>query len=234
MPQLEKKGDFEQAVLALQYMLEGRHPEAIKALAAYEADKQELLLRFMPVFVTLIKKRIDDLSSEEVAVMNKQLVTMIDELRPRCELTISKMCYCKDIRGFGSYEALPDHHPFLAGAENRIGEKVQLYNELKNFSSEPTKDGEFLTKLSCTLELHDAAEKKIWSKSVEGKETTMVRHARLNDFYSRYGFYVPAIPAGTYRLTLHVRDETNPNRVRPASKSIEFRVTPVANQPALR
>ena len=182
MPVVEQKGEFEQAVLALQYMLEGRHPDAIKALAAYDADKQELLLRFMPVFVTLIKKRLDDMSSEEVAVLNKQLFRMIDQLRPRSELTISKMCYCKDVFGYGSYNALPDHHPFLAGTENRIGEKVQLYIELKNFASEPTKDGEFLTKLSCMLELHDAAEKKVWSKRVEAKETALVRRAQSERF----------------------------------------------------
>src|SRR5207244_1632272 len=167
---IDKKADLEPIVLALQCMLEGRHPEAIKHLSAYDAEKQELLLRFLPPLTVMVKKRLADLTPEDIAVIHKQFVSILEEIRPRSELVIGKMCYCKKVRGYGDYDALPDHHQFLTGTESRIGEMVQLYIELKNFASEPSKHGEFLTKLACSLELHDSAGKKVWSGSFDGKE----------------------------------------------------------------
>jgi len=234
LPMLDKATDFEPVVKAWQCMLEGRHPDAIKHLSAYDNEKQELFLRLLPPLTTLVKKRIQDLTAEEVAVLHKQFTAMLDDLRPRCELQISKMCYCKEVRGFANYDALPDHYPFLGGLADRIGEKVQLYIELKNFASEPTKDGDFLTRLTCSLELTDSTGKQVWQKRVEGRETTLLRRMRLNDFHARYIFFAPAIPAGTYRLTLYVADETDPARIRRTSRSLEFRVTPVANQASTR
>jgi hypothetical protein len=140
---------------------------------------------------------------------------------------------CKEVRGYGWYVPLPDSHQFLAGTSERIGEQVKLYVELKNFASEATKDGEYITKLSCALELRDAT-KVVWSTKFEGSETTLRRSARLNDLYIPYGFYVPAVAPGTYQLTLRIADETNPKAVRVASKSMEFRVTPVGNPAASR
>jgi hypothetical protein len=115
----------------------------------------------------------------------------------------------------------------VAGTKDRVGDEVQLYVELRNFNSEKTKDGAYLTKLTCTLELHDAAGKNVWSRTLDRIETA--RRARLNDFYRNYIFYVPAIPAGTYQLTLQITDETNPEQRRVARESVVFRVTPVAN-----
>jgi hypothetical protein len=229
----QKKSEYEPIVMALQRMLEGRHQDAIKFLSAYENDKQELLLRLLPPLATIVKKRVEDLSTQEVTVLIGQYQATIDDLRPRSELIVSRMCYCEEVRGYAWYRALPDNHTFLTGTESRIGELVQLYVELKNIASEPTKEGEFVTKLRCSLELVDSTGKKVWSKSFDGNETTLRRSARLNDFYSRYGFYVPAVPAGTYQLTLRIADETNPQKRRVAQKSLDFRVTPVANQPPL-
>jgi hypothetical protein len=236
LPQIvvQKKSEFEPIVMALQRMLEGRHQEAIKFLGIYDDDNQELFLRLLPPLTILVKKRMEELSPQDVAVLNKQFQGLIDALRPRSELIVSKMCFCEEVRGYAWYRPLPDNHAFLTSTDSRIGELVQLYVELKNIASEPTKEGEFLTKLNCSLELVDSAGKKVWSKPFEGNETTLRRSARLNDFYSRLGFYVPAIPAGTYQLTLHITDETNPRQRRVAQKSLDFRVTPVANPPPLR
>ncbi|MBI3823721.1 MAG: hypothetical protein HY289_13715 [Planctomycetes bacterium] len=234
LPLVEKRGNRESVVEALDYFMKGHHAEAIKALSVYEEDKQQVLLRWLPICAMLVNKRIGDLTTQEVGFLNKQLDGLRDSLLPRSELIITKMCFCKEVRGFASFDALPENHQFLTGSQDRIGELVQLYIELKNFASEPTKDGQFVTKLSCLLELHDQAGKKVWSKPLESNETTLRRSARLTDFYSRYGFYVPALPAGTYRLTLHVADETNSQLRRVAERSVAFQVTPVANQPGLR
>jgi hypothetical protein len=235
LPTVEKKIEVEPIVMALDLMLKGRHAEAIKHLSAYEEGKQQLLLRFLPSLVTLVKKRTDDLSTQEVAVLIQQLEAFADDLRPRSELLISRMCYCREVQGFASYKALPDNYAFLTGTQDRIGELVQLYVELKNVTSVRTKEGGYLTKLSCWLELHDSTGKRVpWDKRYEGDETLLARSSRVNDFYSRYGFYVPPLAAGTYKLTIHVKDETNPQQPRQAERSLVFQVTPVASQPPLR
>lgn len=234
LPQLvNDKTEYEPIVLALQRMLEGRHQDAIKQLSAYDGDKQELFLRLLPILSTLVKKRIEDLSTQEVAVLTKQIDGLKDNLRPRSELIVSRMCYCKEVKGFARVLALPDTHAFLAGTPDRFGEQVQVYVELKNFASEPISDGLFMTKLACSLELRDAKQ-VVWSKRFDPNETTLRASSRLNDFYSRFGFYTPPLPAGTYQLTLNVSDETNAKNVRVASRTMEFRVTPVANQIAPR
>jgi hypothetical protein len=230
LPTVDKKVEFEPIVMGMHFMLKGQHQEAIKCLGAYDDAKQEVLLRIMPALVILAKKKVEDLSAEEVAVLMKQFESMVDELRPRSELVVSKMVYCEDVKGYAWYRPLPENHAFLAGTQDRIGEFVQLYVELKNVASEPTKDGAFVTKLSCSLELHNEAGQRVWRKPFETNDTTLRRSARLNDFYSRHGFYVPALPAGKYRLTLHIADETNAQR-RTAEKSLVFQVTPVAGLP---
>jgi hypothetical protein len=231
----ENKREYAPLVQAIQCMLDERHEEALKHLRAYDDATQQFFLRLLPPLTVLVKKRVEDLSPQEVAV----LIDQIDALRlaflHRSELVVSKMCYCKRVKNYGSYEALPDNHAFLTGTQTRIGEQVQLYVELKNFESKPTKEGDFLTKLACSLELHDAnTGKKVWSKSIDGAETTHRRRSRINDFCCNYSFYVPAIPAGTYQLTLHIADETTPEQRRLAHKSLVFVATPVADQPSLR
>jgi hypothetical protein len=227
LPIIEAKAELEPFLVAMQCMLDGRHQEALKHLSAYDNDKQEVFLRLAPMIETFVKKRMEELTTAEIANMLKGLDGLRDSLRPRSELVVSKMLCCKEVRGYGWYIPLPESHSFLAGTPERVGEQVKLYVELKNFASEPTKEGEFITKLSCALELRDA-KKVVWSTKFEGNETTLKRSSRLNDLYSLYGFYVPAVPPGSYQLTLRIADETNPKSVRIASKSMEFRVTPVA------
>lgn len=239
IPAVEQKlGKREHAPFfdAFQSILEGRHQEAIRHLEFYDKGTQEFFLRLLPTLSIFVKNRsIDDLTPAETAVISDQLYGLLAMLRPRSELVVNKMCCCRRIRGYGSYEPLPENHAFLAGsAADRPGELVQLYVELKNFASEPTPDALFLTKLACTLELHNARGEKVWSYGFDRNETTHRRQARINDFYSNYSFYVPAIAPGAYQLTIVIADETNPELRRVARKSLEFRVTPVSNTPLPR
>lgn len=221
-------------VAALEAILEGRQPDAIRSLEVYDKDTQEFYLRYLPMLTLFANKRIDELTPREIGVLNEQLIGLVDMLRPRSQLTITKMCFCSNIRAYADYVALPDNHAFLAGAKDRLGELVQLYVELKNFACEPTPGADFMTRLVCTLEMHDAKDEKVWSHTYDRNLTTYPRKTRLNDFYSNYRFYVPAIPPGQYRLTIQIADETNPDLRRVVRKSLDFRVTPVVGQPSLR
>lgn len=238
LPAVESKKsdrrDYEHFMNALRCMLAGKHQEAIQYLRKYDQETEEFFLRLAPTLITLVKTPIDELSPPEVALLSDQLSGILAMLRPRSELRVNKMCYCRRIHTFGLADPLPDNHAFVAGTADRPGELVQLYAELKNFASEPAPDGDFLTKLACTLELRDNTGKTVWTYTYDRRETTHRRQTRLNDFYSNFSFYVPAIAPGAYLLTLQIADETNPELRRVARKSLDFRVTPVGVQSSSR
>lgn len=230
----DKAPDFEPAVQAFHLILANKHQEAIKVLRTYDDSTQEFFLRMFPLLAQIARTSIDKMSAQERSTLYEQVKGVEIFLRERCELLITKMAYCKSIHGFADYVPLPADHSFLAKTENRPGDLVQLYVELKNFASKQMKEGDYLTKLACSLELKDMHGHKVWSHTFDKNETTHRRSACLNDYHGNYSFYVPALPTGTYQLTLQVVDETVPEHRRVARKSIVFRVTPVANQLAPR
>jgi hypothetical protein len=234
-PSLDKGNDLAPLTQAIQYMLDGQHQQAIIALRAYDEETQEFYLSILPLMTILAKTPISKLPPEQLARANDLLLSLRETLRPRSELLVNRMQYCKEIKGFGEYEPLPDNHAFLNATKEHPGELVQIYVELKNFASVRGKDGMYLTKLACSLELHDANDKRVGPPlRFDDKETTYRRSACLNDYHGNFSFYVPPIPAGTYKLILQIADLTIPNERRVTRKSLDFRVTPVANQTTLR
>ena len=214
-------------IAALKLMLNKQHDEALRQLKAYDQETQEFILRVAPVLIMVVQRPIKELTPQEIAIVNEQLLNALLQFRSRSELTITKMCFCSEVRGFASYDPLPDNHAFVAGTQARLGAEVQLYVELTNFNCDKTKSGDYVTKLAGTLELQDASGKQVWTRKLERTETP--RRTRLNDFHRVYQFFVPPIPPGTYQLTMQIADETNPEQRRVARESVVFRVTPGAN-----
>lgn len=228
---LENPGDdMEPAVRAFHLILKNNHQEAIKNLRGYDDSTQEFLLRILPLMAQIVRTSLDKMPAQERQNFHDMVKGMDQWLREHCELLVTKMAYCKRIHGFADIEPLPADHAFLAKTDNRPGDLVQLYVELKNFTSKHTKEGDYLTKLACSLELKDMQGQKVWSHTFDKNETTYRRSACLNDYHGNYSFYVPALPTGTYQLTIQIVDETIPVHRRVARKSLPFRVTPVANQ----
>ena len=227
--------DMEAAVRAFHLVVVGKHQEAIKALNGYDDSTQEFFIRMFPLLAQIARTSIDKMSAQERIALYDQVKGVDVWLRTRCELLVTKMVYCKRINGFADIEPLPADHAFLARTENRPGDLVQLYVELRNFASKQTKEGDFLTRLSCSLELRDMQGQKVWSHAFDKNETTYRKSACVTDYHGNFSFYVPALPPGTYQLTLQVVDETMPEqRIRVARKAHVFRVTPVASQLAPR
>jgi hypothetical protein len=235
LPPIDKRSELAPLTQAIQYMLDGRHQEAIQSLSAYDKETQEFFLRVLPPLAIFAKTPFREMSPQEILMLDESLRGVHDLLRNRCALLVNRMQYCKEIKGYGQFDPLPDNHAFLNAAKDRPGELVQIYVELKNFASVKGKDGMYLTKLACSLELKDSNNKRVGPPlRFDDKETTYRRSACLNDYHGNFSFYVPPIPAGTYKLVLQIVDETIPNERRVARKELDFRVTPVANQTTLR
>ena len=218
-----KTGKQSPLVLALQCMLDDQHQEALLHLQGYDQETQEFFLRILPTLTVFTKKRLDQLTPTEVAVLNDQLHNLMATLRPRSELVIEKMCYCESVKSFGVFAPLADGHPFLVALKDRPGELVQLYVELKNFSSE-LRDGRFETKLSSSIEIRDAKNEKVWSYTYDDSKQPRRSLSRPSDYFIPYSFCVPVeLAEGTYRLTVQIVDETMPDH-RVARKELPLRV----------
>src|SRR5205823_688148 len=124
-------------VMALQCVLDGRHQDAIKHLQCYDAETQEFYLRILPTLTILARTPIDQLTAQEVAVLNDQLQRLQTTLRPRTELVIERMCYCDWVKAYGVYKPLADGHAFMAPTADWPGEMVHLYVEVRNVASVP-------------------------------------------------------------------------------------------------
>ncbi len=218
-----KSKEGKQLVLALQCMLEDQHQEALQHLQGFDPETQEFFLRILPTLTVFAKKKLDDLTPTEVAVLNDQLHNLMVTLRPRSELVIDKMCYCESVKSFGVFAPLPDGHPFLTALKDRPGEMVQLYVELKNFACE-LKDGRYETKLSSSIEIRDAKNEKVWSYTHDDSKLLHRSLSRPSDYFIPYSFCVPQeLAEGTYRLTVQIVDETMPEH-RVARRELPLRV----------
>jgi hypothetical protein len=197
-------------------------------LKAYDTETQEFYLRILPIMTIFAKKHINDLNSQEVAVLSEQLQSLLTTVRPRTELVIDRMCCCKLITNFGMYQPLPEEHAFVASsAERPDGETVRLYVEVRNFASVP-RGGFFETRLSSAIEIRDARGQKVYDFDFKISEKQLM--TRVNDYYIPYTFTVPNLPPGTYQLVLRIADETVPGVRRIAQKAIDFRITSVGTR----
>jgi hypothetical protein len=218
-------------VEALQCMLDDRHQEALQHLQAYDAETQEFFLGVLPTLTLFTKKRLQDLSTQEVAVLYDSLQGVLVRVRPRTELVIEKMCFCDWVKGYGVYQPRAAR-PFLASTPSRPGDQVHVYLELKNFASEKAASGLYETRLKVTGEMRDADGKVVAPAWVwmDGEEPLRSR-TRLHDYSNDYVFYIPVLAPGNYQLVLRVLDQTLPDHPREASKTVDLRVTALPGPP---
>jgi len=218
----------EPLVEAMRAILANRHEDAIQHLKAYGVN-EEVFLRLLPVMAWLTKKPLEELSPEESAALSGQLERLAELLRPRSELVLKNVCCCDWVKSFGVFKPVPHDHAFMAATRTAPGELVQVYAEIGNICCKKH-DNHHVTQLSSSVEIHDRAGKQVYYHFF-GRQPVQTL-TPLRDYYNNYSFYVPnKLPPGTYTLTIHVTDETYPERRRVASKSIEFRVSGLPNLP---
>jgi hypothetical protein len=225
-PVAELPMKFAPVVMALQCILDDHHKDALKHLEAYDAETQKFYLRFLPTLTILARKSIDQLTATEVAMLNEQLQSMLLTLRPRTELVIERMCYCESFKAFGDYTPLPEGHAFVAPSGNRYGEMVSIYVEVRNVASVQQGDS-FETRIVNTIEIRDAAGRRVGDFAFDEDKKPLRVRSRLNDYGNMLTFPVPPLLPGTYQLVLRVADETIPGARRVAEKTLEFRVSPM-------
>lgn len=209
----------EPLVEALVSFLKNQPEDALRQLERYDQDTRDVFQRVLPILTLLSRRKLSEMSSEELASVQMQLQILLHALRSRTSLVIDQMCYCEYVKGFGDYKPLPAEHAFQAGGK-RLGELVQVYVELKNVACE-RRDLYYESRLNSLVEIRDAQDKLIWSRNLGDRNRPEQSLTLRHDYYRNYRFYVPPLVPGKYHLIIQVTDETSrPHRV--ARKALEF------------
>jgi hypothetical protein len=217
----------EEPLLAALRCLLHKHPaEAVKWLERYDKPNQELLLCLLPLAARLTEDNLDQASPQYLATVLEQLSSLSRPLRSRAALSIEKLCFCREIKGYGLYEPLPDDHAFRTGSDSRPGEMVQVYVEVRNFVSEP--QGPFhLTRLASSLQICDLKGNVVWRHAFPDARAERDWGDRSRtprtDYFINFNFWMPQLPPGYYTLWVQVEDVlTKPHRM--DRRSLDFKV----------
>ncbi len=233
-------------VAALRCLMEKHSPEeALALLESCNPADREVLRDLLKVAARLGDQDLPRPSAAEMAGLVNQMEALTRALRPRAALVLDKLYFCRprSIDTFGVYEPLEDGHGFRAGGPGRPGEHVQIYAEIRNFTSRSVGD-HFETVLQGKLKIDgvklEGDDGPPTHKAVEFtlKPCTDMSRTPRQDFFVNLHFDVPpSLPPGSYTLWVEVLDVTpapdgSRRPPRTARRSLDFRV--VADGPAGR
>jgi len=210
---------------ALRCLMDRHYAEAVGALRAYDRENQEVLLLLLPLAAHLAEGKLDNGNAQDMAFYTEQLSNMLVSLRSRAALVIDKICFCRDIQGFGMYHPLSDnpiYHP---------GDRVDVYVEVRNFTSTKQAgangDPVFVTRLETSAEIVARETKaKVWpaghDRFLFQRDGPDVCQTLRHDYFDHCYFTLPeTIRAGSYTLLLQVEDLPSKRVVR---GSLDFSV----------
>ncbi len=224
---VKRIGPGDAVVQALRSFLDDQPNKALDYLKEYDGGTQDIFIRLLPALARLTQKSIEQLNPEEVVVLQDQLESLLETLRPYTQLGINKLCFCRSQAAVT--DPLPNGHDFHAATRSdaRDGELVNVYVGLRNLCCD-RQDGCNEVRLSSFVEIRNPQEpgsKPIWFHRFKEQREPIRSRGELYDYFNVYSFLVPHIPPGVYSLTLQVEDKTVPGAHRSARKSVEFRVS---------
>jgi len=201
---------------------DGKSPEeAIHQLMKYDKQTQDVLLPLLPLVARVSAGGLDRADPQELTLVMEQLESTLAALRPRAPFLLERMCFCREIGGYGNYLPLPADYTF------RPGELVEVYVEPRWFSSQ--RQGQhYEVRLAGLLELRDGSGQVRWRQEFADRAANRSRSPR-RDLHQSFRFCVPEnLRRGQYTLLLTLTDV--PTR-RSAQRALELHVTtrPIGN-----
>ena len=157
-----------------------------------------MLLTLLPLAPRVGDGGLDHATPQEAAVLLDQVRQVEALLRPRAALALDKVCFCRQIRGFGDCEPWPPDHVFQPENDDRRGERIQVYGEVRNFTCRP-RDGAYEMSLAGVVEIRDFANHVAcridFPAGVERSQTPR------QDYFINFPFHLPRLPEGRTRCT---------------------------------
>ena len=202
-------------IQAMRTYIDKRPDLAYEMLKQFPAENQDALLVLLPLTVRMSEESLRETNPQEMAAMLDQLQQLMQLLQPMATLVLDKICFCRQIHGFGNYEPLGDHPTFHAG------ELVELYAEIRNLSCEQvsSRKNSYRTHVISRLEIRDATGSFFWKPQKREKDD--YNQTPQHDYFHHYRFALPDMPPGEYSLFLEVTDVPTERKVK---RKLDFHV----------
>ena len=207
-------------VSALREILAGR--SGGEYLRQLDPASYEHLAQLLPAVAKLSRVPPAQLDPKDAAEILRQFDPTLAVVARRAPLRVEKAVFCRDVRGYGKYDPLPDRIAF------HPGQMYILYFEVGNVPNEPEGTDGYSTRLACTVQVKDDAGRTV-ELTDQGKRDSEPRlqkdkvdfsRSPVRDYYAVFWFYAPSKP-GTYSVTFEVRD---PATARAVSRKLPFEV----------
>lgn len=210
-------------VAALREVLAGR--SGAEYLRQLDPASYEHLAQLLPAVAKLAQVPPTQLEPKDAADILKQFDPTLAVVARRAPLRVEKAVFCREVKGYGKYDPLPD------GVAFHPRQLYYMYFEVGNVPNEPDgragPDG-YATRLTCAVQVKDDAGRAVEltdhaSKTAEpllSKDKVNFSRSPVRDYYAVFWFNAPSKP-GTYSVTFEVRD---PATGRAVSRSLPFRV----------
>ena len=164
------------------------------------SDDELKALRYLQEFSRTIHR--DVYEQDSIEPLAEAAEKLADELKQSMPMSIPTLELCSKVDGYGQYTTMPGHR-FLVNRPQRVG----VYVELSNFSTENLPDGQYRIEVTQTLTLYDELGTKAWE---EGPHTFRdVSRNRRRDFFLAVPVYLPGLSIGRYNLKVSMRDENS-------------------------
>ncbi len=203
MVQQHPEDRVSQLTLRLFYLNHGMEEKALSLLPDLPSAPQSETIA-MARAIAMTQKAQDSQNQNNPLYANQALEALEHwetEVARKADFQVAhfELCRTGSVKGFGQYEPL-DAQVLTSGQ----AQTVQIYCELKNFSSQKQADGNFLSKVAVEISLVDRSYREIMSLP-RGEIPDTSRNQR-HDFFFSGPVSLPSLPPGEYELVVKVED----------------------------
>ena len=183
------------------YLMAGRQAHALDRILGLEPADQEFWSQmFWSVANYFDTEGIPDQDLRAAQTVT-QLRSAIQRLQENAQLEIRNVSFCSKIASYGNFES-------FSSDEFRRKQRVLIYAEVENFTSEQGSDGQYSTQLKSTIEIHKEGPHGGLVKQIEFPATTDLCRNHRRDYFHSYEIQVPAkTTLGPHVVSLIIEDE---------------------------
>ena len=186
-----------QARLRMLYLLAGRREDAMRPLpSAPRATQDYWSSQIYGLSTWMDSERTPD-PARRAAETKRILGEAVKQLGDSAPLTVRNLTFCTAVQYYGSFDA-------VKSAEFKPGQKVLLYAEVENFSTEPSPKG-FHTAVKFNWQILDSRGNRMGDYASAASEDHSL--TPKHEFFLTKWFYLPdSMPGGRYTLQFTVED----------------------------
>jgi hypothetical protein len=199
--------------LRMMYLLAGRQERALTAIPNVEPAHQEFWQQMLWGMANYFDQQHIPAATDRASQTVVQLDMAVKRLSEKATLEVRNVNFCQQIDYYGNYVK-------FGKDEFRPGQEVLVYAEVDRFTSEPTPDGQYRTRLRSTIDLLSPSGEN--RQHIEFTATEDLSRTVRRDYFHNYQFTIPdRLPLGPHTLKLTIFDELG-NKM--ASYSVNFLV----------